>query len=69
MPARPSSPEEFHEFSDEAMDWARTARSDQERAIFLQMARTWLEAAIVLERELDIVDKHPKMSEPATPSA
>ena len=64
MPARPPSPEEFHEFSDEAMDWARTARSDQERAIFLQMARTWLEAAIVLERKLDIVDKHPNCPAP-----
>jgi hypothetical protein len=32
------------------MDWARTARSDRERAIFLQMAETWRQAADRLER-------------------
>jgi hypothetical protein len=31
-------------------DWARTARSDRERAIFLQMAETWRQAADRLER-------------------
>ena len=31
--------------ADECLDWARTARTDRERQIFLQMARAWLEAA------------------------
>ena len=31
------------------MDWARTARSERERAIFLQMAETSLQAAALLE--------------------
>jgi hypothetical protein len=44
----PPTPGEFRAFADEAMDWARTAKSDKERAIFLQMARTWLEAAEAL---------------------
>jgi hypothetical protein len=52
----PPTPDEFHAFVDEAMDWARTARSDKERGIFLQMARTWQEAATALERKLSIVD-------------
>jgi hypothetical protein len=59
MPVLPrpisSSPDQFREFADEAADWARTARSDKERAIFLQMARTWLEAAVALERKLGII--------------
>jgi hypothetical protein len=46
----PPTPVEFRAFADEAADWARTARSDEEREIFLQMARTWLEAAEMLER-------------------
>jgi len=54
MPVSPrpvsSSLDQFREFADEAADWARTAQSDKERAIFLQMARTWLEAALALER-------------------
>jgi hypothetical protein len=44
------SPKELHEYADECMDWARTARSDKEREIFLQMARTCLDAAAQQER-------------------
>jgi hypothetical protein len=32
------------------MHWAKTAQSDREKRIFLQMAETWLEAAVVAER-------------------
>jgi hypothetical protein len=46
----PRTPDAFRAFADEATDWARTAKSDRERGIFLQMARTWLEAADALER-------------------
>jgi hypothetical protein len=49
-----SSSDEYREFADECMGWAKTARSDKERAIFLQMAGTWLEAAVALERRLGI---------------
>lgn len=44
-----SSAKEYREFARECMDWARTARSEQERAIFTQMAQTWSEAAARLE--------------------
>jgi hypothetical protein len=33
------------EFADECFGWARTAKSDREREIFLVMAETWLRAA------------------------
>jgi predicted Fe-S protein YdhL (DUF1289 family) len=39
--------------SQEAMEWAKTAQSDKERAIFLEMVRTWTEAAVSLERKLE----------------
>jgi hypothetical protein len=44
------SPYQYREFADEAANWAKAARSDKECALFLQMARTWLEAARALER-------------------
>jgi hypothetical protein len=44
-----SSAKEFREYADECMDWARTARSEKERAIFIEMAQTWLAAAARLE--------------------
>jgi hypothetical protein len=40
-----SSAKEFRDNAEECIGWARTARSDKERQIFLQMARTWIEAA------------------------
>jgi hypothetical protein len=39
------SAKDFRDNANECMDWARTACSDRERAIFLQMAETWLLAA------------------------
>ncbi|HEX4410136.1 MAG TPA: hypothetical protein VH206_15290 [Xanthobacteraceae bacterium] len=43
------SAEEFRTFADECMGWAKTAKSARERAIFLQMAETWLVAAGQIE--------------------
>jgi hypothetical protein len=36
---------ELRENAEECMGWARSARSDKERSIFLQMARAWSEVA------------------------
>jgi hypothetical protein len=53
-----SSANEFREFARECMDWAKTARTERERAIFLQMAETWLDAAMRLEpRAETLIDK------------
>jgi hypothetical protein len=51
-----SSPKELREYAEESMDWARSARSEKERDIFLQMARTWNEAAARLEAKA--MEKH-----------
>ena len=45
-----SSSKECREFADECIGWAKTARSEREQRIFLQMAETWLRAAIMAER-------------------
>jgi hypothetical protein len=39
------SAKEYRELADECFGWARTAKSDKERRIFLQMAEAWLEVA------------------------
>jgi len=36
---------DFLEYAKECIDWARSARSLNERKIFVQMAQTWLMAA------------------------
>jgi hypothetical protein len=40
-----SNQNEFRENANECLGWAKTARSDRERRIFLQMAEAWREAA------------------------
>ena len=37
------SAKEYRELADECLGWARTAKSDKEHRIFLQMAEAWLE--------------------------
>jgi hypothetical protein len=49
---RPAA-DEYREFAQEAREWAKTAQSENERAIFLEMVRTWTEAAVALERKLE----------------
>jgi hypothetical protein len=39
------SAEKFCDYADEHFGWAETARTERERAIFLQMAAAWLEVA------------------------
>jgi hypothetical protein len=40
-----SSAKDYRKLADECLGWARTANSDKERRIFLQMAEAWLGAA------------------------
>jgi hypothetical protein len=37
--------DEFYDNADEHFRWAESAKTERERAIFLQMAAAWLEAA------------------------
>jgi hypothetical protein len=43
------SAKEYREFADECMGWAKTARTDKERKIFIEMAGTWLRAVALAE--------------------
>ena len=40
-----ASAKEYRDNAKECQEWARSARSDRERAIFLQMEQTWIDAA------------------------
>jgi hypothetical protein len=44
-----SSARDYRKLADECLGWARTANSDKERRIFLQMAEAWLGAATQAE--------------------
>jgi ribosomal protein L17 len=38
---------EYREYVDECIGWAKSAETDDERDIFLQMAKSWMEAALI----------------------
>ena len=59
----PASPKEFREYADKCIRWAGTAKSEHERDFFLKIARTWLDAALRLERTLAIIDEHTEKAE------
>jgi hypothetical protein len=42
-----SSAKEYRQYASECMDWAKSANTEQERDIFLQMAKSWMEAAVL----------------------
>jgi hypothetical protein len=56
------SAKQFQEYAEECLDWAKSARSDQEREIFLQMAQTWMEAAILTSKEPALPERRPPKS-------
>jgi hypothetical protein len=61
-----SSPKEFRENAEECFGWARTARTERERKIFLQMADAWLQAALLSERPIRAIGEHDQLSEGAS---
>ena len=44
------SAKKYLEYAEECMEWAKSAPSDQERLIFIEMANTWLYAATMAGR-------------------
>ena len=59
----PASPKEFREYADKCSRWAGTAKSEHERDFFLNIARTWLDAALRVEMTLAIIDEHTERAE------
>ena len=41
---------EYRELANECLGWAKSARTDRERHIFLGMAETWLRAAALADQ-------------------
>jgi hypothetical protein len=46
-----STVDEYRSYADECFGWARTTKTERERAIFVEMAQTWLKAAAIASRK------------------
>jgi len=49
------SASEFRKHMEEAQQWAKDARSEEQRALYLRIAETWRQAALKLEESLGLV--------------
>jgi hypothetical protein len=62
--AMPSSPNDFREFAQECLRWADETKSERHRQVLRDMAATWMQAALQLERSLALIDddtRHPRV--------
>jgi hypothetical protein len=60
----PSSPNDFREFAQECLRWADETKSERHRQVLWDMAATWMQAALQLERSLALIDddtRHPRV--------
>jgi hypothetical protein len=49
------SSELYRQFMADCLRWAKAARSENDRETYLQLARTWHEAALHIERGLGLI--------------
>jgi hypothetical protein len=60
----PSSPKEYREFAQECLRWASETGSESHRQVLLEMAKTWMQAALEIERNLGLTDDLPPRHRP-----
>jgi len=47
----------YRQFMADCLRWAKAARNEKDRAAFLQLAKTWHEAALEIERGLGLISE------------
>jgi hypothetical protein len=65
----PPSPKEFREFAQECLRWAAETKSERHRQVLRDMAKTWMQAALQLERSLALTDddlRRPRVPRPVS---
>jgi hypothetical protein len=51
-----SSPKEYREFAQECLGWAAETKSERHRQVLLEMAKTWTQAGLEIERSWGLID-------------
>ncbi len=59
-----TSPEEFRDFAQECLRWAGETKSERHRQVLLEMARTWIQAAVEVERGSGVIPLRSAKSRP-----
>ena len=58
-----SEADQFRQYAQEALLWARQSRTEKEKRLLLELARTWSQAALESERTV-VVDNDPPETGP-----
>jgi hypothetical protein len=64
----PPAAEEFRDFAQECLRRAGETGSERHRQVLLDMARTWVQAALEVERSLGLIAEGPLRSAKARPA-
>jgi hypothetical protein len=64
----PPAAEEFREFAQECLRSASETKSERHRQVLLDMARSWIQAALEVERNLGLIAEGPLRSAKARPA-
>jgi hypothetical protein len=54
-----ASPKEYREFAQDCLRWAAETKSESHRQTLLGMAKTWMQAALEIERSLGLTSDLP----------
>ena len=55
-----SKADQFREYAEEAMRWARQSKTEKERRSLIELARTWTQAAVQSEHIFAVSDGQPE---------
>ena len=59
-----SKADQFRRYAEEAMDWGRRAKTEKEKQAYIDLARTWTQAAMQSERILVFNSSPPEARAP-----
>jgi hypothetical protein len=54
-----ASPKEYREFAQDCLRWAAETKSESHRQTLLDMAKTWMQAALEIEHSLGLTSDPP----------
>jgi hypothetical protein len=54
-----SKADQFRQYADEAMHWVRQSKTENEKQVLIELARTWTQAAMRSERIFSVNDSPP----------
>ena len=49
-----SETDQFRQYAEEAMRWIRQSKTEKEKQVLIELARTWTQAAAVSERTIAV---------------